>query len=314
MRKTNKMMKIFALIMASLLVFSVGIATVAAEDNVTVSDDNVSNVTVPEDSVDEVLDGGDDVPEPEVISTDVEDEIEAGITPDSPLYVFDRLVDRLTLSFTFDPYNRGMKAIKIADERLAEMEEMMDEDNLEAAEEAEEQHEALINETEEIIEEIEGNGGNETEEALEEVLGVKMRLMSHAEKIAFVKTRILQRKEAQGKDPARLAHMAMVFDRVVDKARVVEAKMDQKRDRIKTRLKVLAELSEEEISQLEEKLQERVRRRIANEAKTGDEDDEDELEVESEEESEENDSDEGSSDDVLSVSSVKDNSGKNKNE
>ena len=59
---------------------------------------------------------------------DEETEVPApGITPDSPLYGLDNAMDRLRLALTFDKAKRAERALKISEERLAEVKAMIEE-------------------------------------------------------------------------------------------------------------------------------------------------------------------------------------------
>ena len=55
-----------------------------------------------------------------------------GITPDSPLYFFDKLAEQVSLRLTFSNEERAQKALVYAEERLAEMNRMMNTNNVRA--------------------------------------------------------------------------------------------------------------------------------------------------------------------------------------
>jgi len=191
---------------------------------------------------------------------------EAGITPDSPLYVFDTLLDDIALAFTFDEVEKVKKAIEVAEERLAEAQVMVAEDNLEAAEEAEAEHAEVLEEAEEALEAIESNGDpEETAESLEEVAELQAELSAHAQKVAEVKDGILARKAAQGWDPEKLAHMEEVFNRIKAKAEETGSKAAEKRTKVRTKLKALTESTDAEVDEVEAEIEERVRGRDGRE-------------------------------------------------
>ena len=50
-----------------------------------------------------------------------EEEVDAGVTPDSPFYALDKAMDRISLALTFDKARRSEKALQIAEERLQEL-------------------------------------------------------------------------------------------------------------------------------------------------------------------------------------------------
>lgn len=55
-----------------------------------------------------------------------------GITPDSPFYFFDELAEQVSLRFTFRQEARAEKALQYAEEKLAEMNRMMNMNNVRA--------------------------------------------------------------------------------------------------------------------------------------------------------------------------------------
>lgn len=54
-------------------------------------------------------------------------DVEAGLTPESRFYWFDRLSERIQLIFTLNPQNKSAALSAIGLERLAEAEEVEDE-------------------------------------------------------------------------------------------------------------------------------------------------------------------------------------------
>ncbi len=241
--------------------------------------------------------------------------VDAGVTPDSPLYGLERAMERVQLAFIRNKAERAKFKLDLAEERLAEAEEMIVENNTEAADEAQELHDELINETEEEIEELETNGDNETAgEALEEVEELQLRLLNHSTKVAFVKNRILDRLRTSGNSSsAQLEHLEAVFGKIIAKAQEMELKMEQKRGKIRARYKVLSELNESELDDrekafLERKQEQETRKgkfksKVKCESEDGEvecefeaefeeDDDEDEDELEDEDDDDEEDDDE----------------------
>src|SRR3989344_3707997 len=63
-----------------------------------------------------------------------------GVTPDSFLWGLDKALDNLNLLLTFDKGEKAKKGIEIARERLLEVKSMVEENKLEAAENAKEEY------------------------------------------------------------------------------------------------------------------------------------------------------------------------------
>jgi len=242
-----------------------------------------------------VADAGETSNESAVITSDAETDAEledAGVTPDSPFYGLERAMERIRVAFTAGKANKAKLKIKYAEERLAEAEEMADEDNVEAAEEAQEAHDEELAEAEELVNELETNGDEESAEtALEEVTELQDAIETHSQKVARVKNRILERKVAAGNmSEEQLAHLREVFDRIIAKSQEMEAKMVQKRENVRTKYKVLAELSDEELEDVDAQIRERIKNKEQNKEKVKQADTDESEDEENESEDEENES------------------------
>jgi len=213
--------------------------------------------------------------------------VEPGVAPDSPLYGLDRAMERLRLAVTAGKAAKAKLKLKYAEERLAEAEQMIDEDKVEEADEAQEAHDEELEEVEELVEELETDGEEEVaEEALEEVEEIQLSLLAHGEKVAFVKDRILNRmRQRVNVSEEQLAHLEEVFAKIKAKALEQQQKMNEKREQLRTRYKVLANLTEEDLTEKEAAFLQR-KERIRDKIKGLDDEDE-ELEEEEEEPEEE---------------------------
>jgi Domain of unknown function (DUF5667) len=185
-----------------------------------------------------------------VLAEDVVDdvlEVEAGITPDSALYTLDTLADDVSLALTFDEAEKAELAIEIAEERLAETEQMIEEGETEAADEAQAEHDESIADAEEALDEIETNGEVETsEEAIQEMENIRERIQTHSEKVEAVKNRIMEKKSATMSED-QIAHMEQVFGKIIDKSKEMEDKADLKRENAKSKYQALTGQSSEEV-------------------------------------------------------------------
>lgn len=76
-------------------------------------------------------------------------EVSSGVTPDQELlWKLDMLMERIQIMFTFNQADKVMLKIRRADERLAEMEQMMKENKLQYMNKAENERNKMINEVE----------------------------------------------------------------------------------------------------------------------------------------------------------------------
>lgn len=214
--------------------------------------------------------------------------VDAGVTPDSAFHGLDRAMERISLAFTFGKADKAKKTLEYAEERLAEAQVMAEEGNLEATETAQEEHDKLINETVELVDEIETDSSEDVaEDALEDVAEIQAQIQTHSQKVASVKNTILTRMAAGNMSEEQLAHLTAVFNKIINKSIEMEQKMEQKRENVRVKLKVLSNATEDELDELEEQARERVKVKLkTNESEVEDEDEtedesEDELENES---------------------------------
>lgn len=219
----------------------------------------------------------------------------AGIGPDSAFYGLDNAMERVRLAFTFGKANKARLKMKYAEERLAEVEDMIGKNKFEFAERARLRHNSTLEEVEELVDEIETNGDEETaEEALKEVERMQLRMLNHSERVAFVHNRILERLGNNSNvSSEQLAHLEEVFAKIEAKAQEMEQKMAQRRKNVRTRYKVLSGKNESELTEREEAFLERfeeareekeqLRLRIRERVKNKGQEFEVEIELESEE-------------------------------
>jgi chromosome segregation ATPase len=85
--------------------------------------------------------------------------VDAGITPDSPLWTIDRLLEKIEIRLTFDKAKKVEKRIRFAEERVAEAEEMAKENKAAEAEEALAEHNIILSEAQIEAQEIQDAKG-----------------------------------------------------------------------------------------------------------------------------------------------------------
>ena len=101
-----------------------------------------------------------------------ESEIEAGITPDSPLWGLDRAFERINLAFTRDDVRRSEKELIFAEERLSESLAMIEIEDIISAERAEQERTKLVERIKSKID-VKSDGTTERELELERELEVQ---------------------------------------------------------------------------------------------------------------------------------------------
>ncbi len=95
-------------------------------------------------------------------------EADPGVTPDSFLWGLDNAIDRLNLLLTFDEGKRARKGLEVARERLLEVRAMIEENKLDAAEKAKEEHGKTLVKVKESVQDLkEDNSLEEIEDVIE---------------------------------------------------------------------------------------------------------------------------------------------------
>ncbi len=199
-----------------------------------------------------------------------------GITPDSPFYFLDKASERLSLAFTFNKEKKAKKALKFAEERLAELEEMTQEGKVDDAQKAEEGYSQAVEEATTSLKDVEVDGDlNATEDTLKEVTEMKLKIKAHSEKVAEIKKGVLERLAASNMSEEQLAHLEEVFSRIIDKAEKTELKIEEKKNKVKLKYKVEAKLTDKELEEkekeiegeIEKKIKERIKENLPKRAK-----------------------------------------------
>ncbi len=163
----------------------------------------------------------------------VGEEIKAGITPDNPLWILDKLEEKLELALTFDKAKKVEKRIEFAEERLAEAEEMVTEGKAEHAVKAiEEQEKLIIEAQEEVTKAGDVSGLNKAIRVIEE----------HKERIEERKDEVLSKLPEDSPARERIEKRFDMIEERADEAieRLEEVKA-KKSERVKEALAIVAE-------------------------------------------------------------------------
>jgi hypothetical protein len=174
-----------------------------------------------------------------------------GITPDSPWYFLDDVLERAQLTFTFNEEAKARLELSFADERIAEVRAMIEEKKEDAAEKATTRYEAILERVEgkelspEVLARItEATGKHEA--VLERVLANAPE--DAKEKLAEVIERAKERHEARFE--------ALLEGDEAEAGRVAGAVLETRLHELKEAVES-GELTEDQASELAEKLQER---------------------------------------------------------
>jgi len=141
--------------------------------------------------------------------------VDPGITPDNILYPVDLLLDDLGVALAFGNENKVNKQLDIAEERLAEVNAMLKANKTECAQEAIEEHNALMEQVQVRI-----NGSDNATENLRIQLQIEERLRIHQGNIIDVGSELSNGEEG-------------IVTGMLDETGSVRNDVDQEKGRIK---------------------------------------------------------------------------------
>ncbi|MBN1792505.1 hypothetical protein JW826_02365 [Candidatus Woesearchaeota archaeon] len=238
-----------------------------AEDEVTVDDVVASSdatVDLGDAAVDAALVGDDEAAEAlgdaadaqgeetdalaEALEEQIEDEVDPGVTPDSPLYGIENAWDRMRLAFTFNKEKKAQKALMIAEERLAEFRVMAEKGKADKAEKARARYELFLQRSQEAAEDIgRAEDADGAMDAWRRIAGLQNAVEAHRDHLAKVTERIETALQNGNLTDDQKAKLEAMLDKVETQSEEFEAKVDSKKDSVKIKYKVLSGKSDEEV-------------------------------------------------------------------
>jgi len=188
--------------------------------------------------------------EDENVTAEAEENVDAGVTPDSFLWGVDVALDRLALALARNPESRAERGLLIAQERLQEIKAMAEEGKFDAAEKARDEHGRALGKVEEAVEDVEDDDATGE---LENKLRIELKVREHKEKVADVETELEIKIRGQLTEEQWQKILALI-EELSSQADSVEIKI--KNEEAKARVKIEQEgLDVEDVEDaLEEKL------------------------------------------------------------
>ena len=168
-----------------------------------------------------------------------------GVTPDSFLWGLDKALEQLNLLLTFDEGEKARKGIEIARERLLEIREMIEENKLEAAEKAKEEHGKTLVKVKQNVKEIEED---ESLEEIEEVVEIEKELEEHDEEVEQTFGELKVKIKIEGEvTQQQTALIESILNSLKGQTGEVEIEIKNKKNKIKIEIEQETGKSEEEI-------------------------------------------------------------------
>ncbi|MBN4049198.1 hypothetical protein JYT91_01130 [archaeon AH-315-M20] len=176
-----------------------------------------------------------------------------GVTPDSFLWGLDKALDQSTLILTFDEGEKAKKGLDIAGERLLEVKSMIEENKLEAAEKAQEEHEKTLAKVKQSIKDIE----EDPLEEIKEVIEIEKELEEHEREVEQTFGELIIKIEVEGQVTQQQKDLIdSILNSLKGQIGEVEIEIKNKKDKTKIKIKVKTGKSEAEIEKEVEDIEE----------------------------------------------------------
>lgn len=176
-----------------------------------------------------------------------------GITPDNFLYGLDVFIDNIRLAITAGDIEKAKLSLQIAEERLAEVKVMIEQNKLAEAQTAQAEHDKNLAVTETSVGQIART--NATEEIKEEI-NVEKALKQHKAKVETVSGELKVKIKVKGELTAEQQGLIdSILSSMEGKSGEVEIKIDNKKQETKIKIKQQTGKSDEEIEDEVEELE-----------------------------------------------------------
>lgn len=174
---------------------------------------------------------------------------EAGELPGGFFYGLDRAFDNFKVSMTFNKERKAERAMKIAEERLAEYEALILIGDTENAEIAKAEYDKFILKSEKAMDRI-GPFKN-SEKEFRNAARFEENIEAHQEKIDEIYIRILE-KHGENMTDEQLLRFEEIFNNIKERSNNISERHLEKKNQIKTRHKILNVMTDEEVADFEE--------------------------------------------------------------
>ncbi len=173
--------------------------------------------------------------------------VDPGVTPDSFLWGIDKALDNLNLLLTLNPTNKAMKGITIARERLEEIKVMTEENKIDKAEKAKNEHIKLLSKVKQSISEIEEE--NSTMQ-IEQEIEIEREIEEHEEEVEELSTNLKIKIEVKGNlSEEQKALIESILSALENKTGEVKIEIKNKKESTKIKIKIETGKSDEEIEE-----------------------------------------------------------------
>ena len=168
-----------------------------------------------------------------------------GVTPDSFLWGLDKAFDQITLLLATGDVDKAKKGLEIAEERLAEIREMIEENKLEEAEKAQKAHGKTLLKVKEKVEEVEED---DLLQEIEKVIEIEKELEEHDDDVDQTFGELKVKIEVEGEITQEQKDLIdSILNSLKGQTGEVEIEIKDKKNKIKIEINQATGKSEEEI-------------------------------------------------------------------
>ncbi|MBU2104631.1 MAG: hypothetical protein KKF67_02570 [Nanoarchaeota archaeon] len=170
---------------------------------------------------------------------------DAGITPDSLFWGLDKAFDQISLLLTTGDVDKAKKGLEIAEERLSEIREMIEENKLEEAKKAKEAHgKTLVK----VKEKVEGVEEDDSLEEIRKVIEIEKELENHDGEVEQTFGKLKVKIEIEGEITQEQKDLIdSILNSLKGQTGEVEIEIENKKNKIKIEIEQETGKSEEEI-------------------------------------------------------------------
>jgi len=171
--------------------------------------------------------------------------IDPGVTPDSFLWGLDKAFDQITLLLTTGDVDKAKKGLEIAEERLAEIREMIKENKLEEVEKAQEAHGKTLLKVKEKVKEVEDD---DSLRKIEKVIEIEKELEKHDDDVEQTFGELKVKIEIKGEITQEQKDLInSILNSLKGQTGEVEIEIENKKNKIKIEIEQETDKSEGEI-------------------------------------------------------------------
>jgi len=178
---------------------------------------------------------------------------DAGTTPDSLFWGLDKAFDQISLLLTTGDVDKAKKGLEIAEERLAEIREMIEENKLEYAEKAKEAHGKTLLKVINNVGEIEED---DSEKEIKELIEVEKELQEHKQEVEQTSGELKIKIKIEGElNQEQMDLIESILASLEGQTGEVEIEIENKKDKTKIKIKQETGKDNEEIEDEIEKFE-----------------------------------------------------------